>query len=368
VTRTVTSRGHTYVVADDLRLVWRALVTGRVRDELTSDRPVTDTVAIEAALRGVSGPPDRFRVSTPGGGLWALSGVADDALPGLATTQRIIDLVARVPGYLPTPATVTLPAGTALPFAAAPVDLRRPGLRLAGRVTSGTPPTGLAGALVEVTTPAGLLAVDQPLALTHPTGTSVTRCTLTTDLATPLPLTGDLDAGEVRVPLARRTGLAPDEVLRLGEDGPNPEYAVVAGLEGSTDLSRPGSALLRSPLATRHRRTDGPAYRATVTTTGTPTTLARPAVPGDTVLLVASTTPLPDGAGCRVDDPPGGRQEYRVVLRPRATTDAAGYYRTPPVGGGPGVVVTVTPAAGTPVTFPHVLPYQRPDEPLNLRV
>jgi len=26
-------------------------------------------VVIEAALRGVSGPPDRFRVTTPGGGL-----------------------------------------------------------------------------------------------------------------------------------------------------------------------------------------------------------------------------------------------------------------------------------------------------------
>jgi hypothetical protein len=294
--------------------------------------------------------------------------VADDALPCLPTTQQIVDLVARVPGYLPAPATVTLPAGTALPFAAAPVDLRWPGLGLAGRVTGGTPPAALAGALVEVTTPAGLLAGDQPLALTHPTGTPVTRCTLTTVLTAPLPLTGDVDAGDTRVPLARRTGLAPDEVLRLGEGGPNPEYAVVAGLEGSTDLDRPGVALLRAPLASRHRRADGPAYRATVTTTGTPTTLARPTIPGDTVLLVASTTPLPNGAGCRVDDPPGGRQEYRLVLHPRAATDAAGYYRTPPVGGGPGVVVTVTPAGGAPVTFPYVLPYERPDEPLNLRV
>jgi hypothetical protein len=69
VTRTVTSGGHTYLVADDLRLTWRALVTGRIRDELAPDRPITDTVVIEAALRGVSGPPDRFRVTTPGGGL-----------------------------------------------------------------------------------------------------------------------------------------------------------------------------------------------------------------------------------------------------------------------------------------------------------
>jgi hypothetical protein len=370
VARTVTTVDHTYVVVDDRRLTWQALVTGRVRDELVPGRPVSDPIGIDATLRGVQGgPPDRFAVTTPGGGLWALSGVPDDALPDLATTTRFVDLVVRVPGYLPVPVAIELLAGTALPFAAAPVDLRRPGLRLAGRITGGTPPAGLAGALVEVTSTANLVAVDPPLALAHPLGTSVTRCTLTTVLAAPLALTADVDAGDVRVPLARRTGLGPDEVLRLGEGGPDPEYAVVAALEGSADLTRPGVALLRAPLGTRHRRADGPAHRVIVTPSAATTTLGRAGVPGDTVLPLASVAPLPDSSACRVDDPPGGRQEYRVSRHPQATTDAGGYWRLPPVGAATSVTVTVTPAGGAPVAFPAVpLPYERPDEPFNLRV
>jgi hypothetical protein len=364
--RAVVTEGGVFSVVDDVRLTWQALVIGRVVDELTGVPPDVP-VAVDASLRGVTGPANRFGVTRPGGGIWTLTGVPDVSLPDLATTPATIDVAFRVPGYLRADRTVVLPLNSTLPFGAGDVPLRRPGLRLFGRVTTGTPPAPSGGATVEVVTPAGLLAVDRPLRLPHPTGTSVVRCAFTTVVATPLELTADVDAGDVRAPLARRTGLAPGAVLALGSGGGDAELGVVAALEGSADLDRAGVAVLRDPVIARHRRAAGPAYRVTVTPVpGAVTTLVRPSISGDEVILVASTGVLPDGIGCRIGNPLTATHELRRALRPRGVADPRGYYRTAPVGGAISVDIQVTPPGGPP--RPHVLPYERPAVPLNLHV
>jgi hypothetical protein len=366
----VTTDTRSYRVVRDALLDFRALIVGRAMDELTN-RPPLDRARVQATLRGISpdapGEGNRFASTTGLGGTFAISGEVDRVFPNLAATGYVVDLVVDAPGYLHTPVAVPVPAGTiAFPLDAGSVLLRRDAVALKGRVATGVPPAGVAGATVSIVAPAGLVGLQAPLAFPHAAGLTLTPQALG-PTGPALELRADIHAGATRVPLASRAGLAVNAILRLGDAGVR-EYAIVAGLEGPSDLARPGAALLRAPVAFPHRAGDVEAQRVVPGAAGPAATLTQGAFAEDRVAFVDDPTLLPDDGTALAAHLDPTRQEWVVVRRPTALTDAAGDYRLRPVGRAATLTVHVAPGGPPPPDHTHIVSYGQPENTLNLRV
>jgi hypothetical protein len=378
--RPVVAGGQTYLVVDDLTITYQALVVGQAVDELTG-RPPIGPVRVRTTLRlaGSADPLDDGRLLPVAGdgGSFALAGVAAEAFPSLASTGYQVDLAVTADGYLTSADVVDVPAGTTqFPRPPRRVELRRPAVRLAGRVMkrTGTPSKPVA-ATVQVTAPAGLVGLGRPLAFTH-------RAVTPTTPAAPVlpvnlqPVGADLDlledaaAGATRLRLGARTGLGTaGTVVQLGT-GSEAEYAVADALEPPAGPGRPGPVRLRAPLRRRHRL-GTPVRRATVTPLGAGTTLARDAFPEDEVAFLQNTAVFTAPATVQVGT--GAQAEY-LLLVPARSTATAGHYRLGPVGRATTLTVSATgpdpdnPAIPLSGTAQHVVDYGRPDGRLDLRI
>jgi hypothetical protein len=326
-----------------------------------------------ATLDGVSaaspGQAPRVALVSSAGGVFSLAGIPERAFPDLATTSYTVELSVGADGYLATPLSVVVPAGTTVfPLPLLTAELRRPALRLRGRVTDNAPiPAGVAGAGVEILDPSNLIGFQAPFAFMHATGTNLMEIPLS-PTGPALPLLADVDPGSSRLALARRTGLAPGEIVQLGS-GVEREYAIVDGLEGPTTLDRPGVALLRAPLAYRHRVADGPVERVVPGAPGASTLLTRDAFPGDQVAFAGSPWTLASDQTVLVDDPDPDAREYLVAFLPGANTDADGYYRLGPIGRTAAVTLRVTPPASPSfVDVTHIVVYGQANNVVNVRV
>ncbi|HEX3455730.1 MAG TPA: hypothetical protein VHS03_13980, partial [Gaiellaceae bacterium] len=360
---------RTYEAVRDTVLTFQALVIGRAVDELTG-RPPLDRVRVQPALEGI--PPDtpgessRFAVTTGDGGTFAVAGTSDTAFPNSGAVAYDVDLVVDAPGYLHTPLTVHIPAGTAFPVDAGTVSLRRDALMLKGRVTTGVPPAGVVGTTVRIDLPAGLVGFQAPFSFPHASGLAITPRPLV-PVGPALALTDDAEPGATRVPLANRTGLGAGEILRLGIGGAT-EYPFVAGLEGPLNPARPGIANLRAPLAFRHWVSEGPAQRVTAGAPGPAANLTQDAFAEDRVAFVDDPTQLPDGGTAHVAHADPNKEEWVVVLRAEAPTDANGDYRIRPAGRAATFTVHVGPGPHVPGDPVHIVSYGQPENTLNLRV
>jgi hypothetical protein len=370
-TRTVEAGERSYTVEDDALIAFGALVTGSARDELTG-RPPLLPARVTPSLRGVAldtpGEGLRFSVTTGAGGTFAVSGRPEVAFPDLAANPHTVDLLVDAPDYLETRVAVPVPQGTtSFPVPAGTVELRRDAVMLAGRVTTGVPTTAVANAHVELVAPVGLVGLGAALGFGHTSGTPVTAVPLT-PVGPMLGLTEDAQAGTARIALERRDGLAPAEVVQLGQGGAR-EYATVAAVDGPSDLTRPGAVRLRTPLRFRHRASEGPARRASAGPPGSQAQLVASAFAGDRVAFVDDPTQLPDWGTVRFDDADPSRREYLILRRAEAQTGADGYYRVEAVGRAAAVTVRVTPPVGpAPPDVTHVVSYGERVNALNLRV
>jgi hypothetical protein len=373
----VVAGDRTYLVVEDRTLTYQALVVGQAVDELTG-RPPAGPVRVRVTLRlaGSAVPLGDGRlapVAGDGGG-FALAGVAGDVF--LAGNAYEVDLSVTAEGYLTSSAVVAVPAGTTqFPRPGVRVELRRPAVRLAGRVMKrrSTTPKPVA-ATVQVIAPAGLVGLGRPLAFTHRAATPAAPVVPVAiqPLGADLRLLEDAVAGATRLRLGDRTGLGvAGTVVQLGL-GPEAEYAVVDALEPPAGPGRSGPVRLRAPLARRHRPgTPTPVRRATVTTLGAGTALARDAFAGDEVAFLQSATAFAAPATVQVGT--GAEAEYLPLVPTRATT-SAGSYRLGPVGRATSLTVSAAgPDPDNPMvqlsgTAEHVVDYARPDGRLDLRI
>jgi hypothetical protein len=358
-------------VVPDLSIGLGALVVGRAVDELTG-APPPDRVTVSARLDGVEAdvPVEAggLTIATGDGGAFALAGLPERAFPDLGVTPSTIEMTLRCPGFLSTPVTLDLPAGSgAFPVELPDSPLRRPAVLLRGRVVAADVAAApVAGASVDVVAPEELIGLGAPLSFPHDAGTGVVPVELA-PVGPGLDLLADVAAGATELGLARRDGLAAGAVLELG-DGLAREYAVVTAVEGPADPSLPGAVTFRAPLAFPHRGAEGPGHLVVEGAAGAAAALTSAAFAEDQVAFVDDPATLPDGEPVRVDDADAARVEFLVARRARASSDTGGYYRLGPIGRTSTVTVHVTPPAGPPpADVVHIVSHGTPENVLNLR-
>jgi hypothetical protein len=362
----------TATVADEARLAWLALITGRVVDDLATAAlglPNPGPVEVVARLRGVDptapGESGRFTITTKPGGLFAVSAARDRALADLSTATRIIDLTIGAPGFLSVTRSVTIPAGsTAFPFTVPDVRLRRPAVRIRGRLMSVGPGSiPLPGRTVAVTAPVGLAGFRTATAWAHPSSTTITPVAVTL-VGPDLGLRDDVWPGDTVVALDRRTGLSAGSIVHLGTGIDDDELVIVSSLGAPATLDDPGSAVLATPAARVHHA-GTPTQQATVAPSGPAAVTTTDIDAAALIAIVDHPERLPDGQACQVDDADPTRVELRTAHAPSAITDAGGYYSTGPVGAARTARVQVTPSTPQ-VTVTYTLRFDQPDNVLNL--
>jgi hypothetical protein len=316
----VTHRRRTWTVTDDRTVVVAAAVTGRLVDETTGE-----AITAPATLH-VAHPTMLGRVLD--GGWFAISALPAVDLPLLDTDAYTVEASLRAPGFTDLDLAFTLPAGGALPLEAGDLPVPRRPVSIRGRVTHSVTGAPVSGALVFASQPVAsqqVLATRWPLRFDHAAGVDVRRRRLD-DTATVTELTAAVRGGERVLALASRSGIAVDDVLRVGA-GDRAEFAVVSALDPEpADPTLPGRVTLTAPL---HRGFEATAPVRLLNPAVVPQTrtLTAPARAGDGLLLLDGALAPDTVDTVEVLDP--GRMEYGVIGAP---TDPAGFYRFDGVG------------------------------------
>lgn len=245
-----------------------------------------------------------------------VTGLARLALPSLATAAADIVVELRRDRRPPVTVVLTIPMGTPLPYFAPLVAVPSTTVRLTGRVSAAAfPHAPVSGATVAITGVGGaLVTASVPLALDHPSGTTVRVRPLAAGAGTTL--AAPITAGDTVLTLASTAGIAAGTLLAVGND-----VLVTQAVTGPV-------VLLRTPVAAS-AATGAAVTVQTPGAVGTAATLTRAVLPGDGVLL---TTGALGGSAVEVVD--GAATEYR---RTTLTTDADGRWTLSGVRGIPEV-------------------------------
>jgi hypothetical protein len=182
-----------------------------------------------------------------------------------------------------------------------------------------------------------------------------------------LPLLGDAFPDDAALELGARTGLAPGQVMGIGQ-GAEREYVVVDHVEGPPDPALAGRVLLRTPLAFPHPRTGPAAQRTVPGAPGIMRLLTDGVLPGERVAFVDDASLLISGGVLHVEDGDPLRAEYLVAVLPEAATDVAGFYRLGPVSRAMALRVRFTPPVGPAVESTWVVRYDLPENVVNGRI
>jgi hypothetical protein len=364
----IEANGLRYLVAEDVRTVYQALISGRVLDEI-SGLPIPPVYSITATRHGTGRAMPEIATRVMDGGFYCLSGYLEQVFPAVAPAVAYqVDLVVTAPSYRNASPTVVIPPGAIFPVPVPDVLLRPLPLRLQGRVTRASDGNPLAGAfvtLVDDPHPAGLppghiVALRYPLAGAHPgPGGPAAAVTPMGPQGGLRNLTANASAGTIVVQLNDRTGLVPGDVLYLGAmvrgDGLFAELA----LPSPPVVALPGAVELTSPLP--HDVASGTTAQG-FTPAGPLTPLAMVAAAGDGLIL---TQALIVASAVAVADPGGAATEYRLV---GALADGAGYYRLDGIGRVATVFVSASLGALAAGPIPWTLLYGQPVNVIDLQV
>ncbi|WP_137148787.1 hypothetical protein [Mycolicibacterium sp. CR10] len=360
---TVSTDTRTYGVVDDLAVTRQALLTGRATDAAGGPTPL-EAVTVTGVVTAAPTDTRRFGTAAGRGGTFALTGRPASVFPELATTAFDVEVGVSAPGYLTTEVAVHIPAGTGLPVSLGDVALHRPGVRLVGRVTrivaGNVAP--VAGAVVGVVAPAGLIGLTAPMNFPHAPGDLVTAGAIAV-AGPPLPLATGARRGDTVLKLLDRSGVVVGARLMIGS-GPTLEYVVTDAVHGAANLARPGSVTLRGGLRFDHPA--GSAQRVAFTASAANATVSIGSPREATLLRLTPPVPFADGDVVRIQAANPARVEYRVVRLPRDVTDADGRYAVGCVGTALTLDVQVVPPGGPPVAC--VLRFDRPDNVLDLHL
>ena len=295
---TVIAGDRSYTVVDDRTWVYRALITGAVRDEITGDAPA-GTLDIRTTAQGV-------QIRSAGLGIYGVSGYPERSIPDAAASYTF-DLSVVAEGYRPAGVSVLIAPNAALPVTAPEVLLRRLPVQIAGRVVNDVNGSPVPGARVELVTPLAV-ALHLPARFAHAAGVAVRARGLAPEALARSVVTA-APAGGTRVILDNQTGLAPDDVV-LFDPAREAEYAIVDSLAPvGVNLTAPLNRSF-SPGTVVRRIVPGAVVASS--------TLAQPCEAGEAVLLLSSNLAA---SAVEIDDPP--HREFHAL---GARTSAQGYY------------------------------------------
>jgi len=284
-----------YLIVRDAVVGTAALVVLAVVDEWTAAPPLG--LSVVSLTRGVG--------AHVAGGAVVLTGRPERVWPHLDTADQHATVRWRRLGGPAETMTITVPAGSSLPFQAAPVAVRAATITVRGLVRLRAFPHGpVAGAEVTVSGTAGALVVaSPPLTAAHPAGSPVRIRTLSPSTATTL--TDDVVSGVSALPVASTTGFTAGDAVELG--------GVLAGTIAA--VAGPTVATLAAPLPLT-AAAGTPVSVHSLVAAGAGTTLSREALPGDGLLPVAAALagevvevggPVPEVRRTRLTTGPDGR-------------------------------------------------------------
>jgi hypothetical protein len=348
--RTVQVNAVAYLIADDdppplADRLW-ALAGVRLTDELNG-RPPAGAVTLTSDIAG-GGP----RVAE--GGLAGVVGTPRSAFPALTTQGYTVHLRVAVEGYVPRTVPIAIPQDLTFPATFSPqplVDLalRRQPTVVRGRVVqmAGGKPVPVAGATVTVTgvwwptpPPANLIvppsapdlvSLASPLYFDRtPAAGQCSAVVLSPVLGDDKFTTDDVPAGANPVRLSNQQNVTAGDVLLLDPDDPElAEYLPVQSIAGATTADQPAAFTLAYPPARPHRK-GAIARKVNSGAAGPPKALVRDGWAGDTCVFLANVTGLSASQQVRISGGPGP-DEYHTASTFSAVSDAAGYYRLPPL-------------------------------------
>jgi hypothetical protein len=138
-------------------------------------------------------------------------------------------------------------------------------------------------------------------------------------------------AGATSLRVSNAQGVAAGTLFAVDAGDPDRlEYAEVVSVAAASTPDQPATVTVTPPLAGGHR-TGAVVQRMTAGAAGASRALTREALPGDGVLFLANLAGLATGDTVRVAGGGGANEHHRVRLFD-VVTDAAGYYRLPPLG------------------------------------
>jgi hypothetical protein len=325
----------------------RAVLSARLVDELTGD-PVDVDIGLTTTADGLFPRVAR-------GGLIGLVGRPARLFPALDINPVFLSMRVTAPRYLPLTLGGTIGPIAGFPGQFTPLDLGDAGLHRAAITLSGrtlqraslTPAT-VAGATVEIAgywpgfppanvSPATVMELPNLLALSPPfyahraAGlTQLRRRDVVPVVGQERTLLLPAAAGETRLRLSNRTGLAPGILLVIDRDDPaRRERILVTGIDTASASDQPAWVTLIHPLAYTHL--DGVVCQpANLLPPGTANPLARAAIPGDETVFLNGMGGLASGITVELDDG-GGAPEYHEAALYRTVSDADGHFRLPPL-------------------------------------
>jgi hypothetical protein len=325
----------------------RALIRARLVDELTGE-PVETDIALSTDSPGLS-----TRVAR--GGLVGLAGHPGRLFPQLDIASVSLGMRVVSPRYVPRDLAGTLGPIAGFPDQFTPVDLgdvtmHRAATTLRGRTLrrGSLAPGVVTGASVEIVgywpvfppanvvpatvmEPPDLVALSPPVYAARADG--VTQVRQRGAVAMPgldKTLLLPASAGAIRVRLSDRDGLAAGVLLIIAAaDAMRRERIIVASVDTASSVDQPAWVTLSHPLA--YTQLDGTLCQpANLLAGAAPNLLTRAAIPGDATLYLDGLTALAAGVTVEMDDG-GGTPEYHDADLYRSVSDAAGYFRLPPL-------------------------------------
>jgi hypothetical protein len=354
---TVAAYDRLYEVVDDCTIVYSAVITGAVTDEIQGGFGA-NVLTVQPARSDLN--------PKTSGGLYAIAASLEWSFPKLATQSYTVNYTLQAQGFRNVPMSVTVPAAATLPFAAPPVKMRRLPVRVQGRVVldaTGAPVAGAQIVCVDNPSPPSppppppvphTMLMRAPLYFDHAVNAPVQQVTLT--VAGTAQLTQPAAAGSRTIQVNTTAGLTGSALVRLANAGLNTmEYATVASVAG-------GAVTLSAPLNRRYAPGSATTVQyVTPATAGPVAHLLTDANAGDGVMVADSllqvATVVVDGGTAQV--------EYHEM---GALTDANGYYAVDGVGRVREVFLRPNPGTpGSPVVG-WFLEYEQPVNVVNFRV
>jgi hypothetical protein len=137
-------------------------------------------------------------------------------------------------------------------------------------------------------------------------------------------------AGTTMLALDNRINLslAGGDVLSVDSGSANEEFVTITKVRGASTPDQPAEVTLAVGLRNAHRL-DANVKIVTPQAPGVDKAVTKPAVPGDSVIFVSDLAGW--AAANAVEIHGGAAAEYHAISRFTATTDAAGFYRLPPI-------------------------------------
>jgi hypothetical protein len=329
------AQGLVYTVVDDLQITYLALITSSLIDEVFGT-PLEVQAVITPDLAGLG-------VNFTDGALFAVTGYVELAFPQLATTGYSVKLNIVARGYRPATVTVTVPAGSSLPFVVPPIPMRHLPVRLQGRVVKASNRNPIAAAAVS-SSDTTVLLLRSPLYFDHLSGLNINGFTIT--LGAGPSLVAPIPGGSSTIFLNNNAGLA-GQTLQIGAD-PLAELVTV-----QTIGPAPGQANLQNSVNSSFAE-NAPVQIATFAPAGS-TTLNRSSNAGDGLLVVSPGFSAPV---IQIQD--GAQSEYHLL---NAISDGSGYYHVNGVAGVPSLALA---ASGGGLPTAHTTWFLVYNDPVNV--